>query len=202
MKRSLPITSKIARAAATRRSAEPRNARYAIADEYLQFYYRFIDRHAEDIDAGKYLRNPTRAISRADFSKLMGFSFERWCLRNEHLIARRIGFAGVVEYAYGSWHEKDRVQIDLMFIRKDSKVIICEVKFNNESTITREVIREVQQKIDLFIAAQPKYARYTIETALISTEPAPAAIRHEGYFTYLVTSEELIAVAAGTFGGH
>lgn len=199
--RSLPVTTKIARAAAAKRPAEPRNARYVICDEYLQFYYRFIDRIAEDIDSGLYQKNPTQAISRSDFSTLMGFSFERWCRKNAHLIARRLGFGGVVKYNHGPWYQKDSVQIDLMYIRKDSVVIICEIKFNNDSALTREVIPDVQEKIDLFIAAEPRYARYTIETALISTEPAPSAIRDEAYFTYLVTSEELLAVASGTYAG-
>ena len=85
-----------------------------------------------------------------------------------------------------------------MFIRKDSKLIVCEIKYNNESVLTRQVIRDVQQKIDLFLAANPKYMRYTVETALITTEPIPESIRREGYFTYLVTSEELISAAGGS----
>src|SRR5262249_26531708 len=129
VERTLPITTTITRATAARKPAEPRNARYVIADEYLQFYYRFIDRRTSDIDKGKFASSPTQAVSRGDFSKLMGFSFERWCRRNEYLIARRLGFGDVVEYAYGPWYEKDLVQIDLMFIRKDSKLIVCEIKY-------------------------------------------------------------------------
>lgn len=54
-----------------------RLARYAVADEYLHFYYRFIDSKIADIDAGKFIVNPTAGVNRQDFSKLMGFSFER-----------------------------------------------------------------------------------------------------------------------------
>jgi uncharacterized protein len=195
VERYVPVTTSIKRAMPATKPAESRHARYAIADEYLQFYYRFIDRHTADIDKGKYSRNPAQAINRHDFSKLMGFSFERWCRKNEYLIARRLGFGNVVEYAYGPWYQKDAVQIDLMFIRKDSKLILCEIKYNNESTLTRQVIRDMQQKVDLFLAGNPKYARYTVETALITTEPAPEPIRREGYFTYLVASEELVSLA-------
>lgn len=197
IERYVPITTAIKRATAARKPAESRHTRYAIADEYLQFYYRFIDRHAADIDKGKYSRNPTQAISRQDFSKLMGFSFERWCRKNEYLIARQMRFADVVEYFHGPWYEHGSVQIDLMFIRKDSKLIICEVKYNNESTLTQQVIRDVQEKVDAFLAANPKYARHTVETALITTEPAPQAIAREGYFTYLITAEQLLE-RAGT----
>src|SRR5262249_28922066 len=104
-------------------------------------------------------------------------------------------FGGVVEYSYGPWYEKDSAQIDLMFIRKDSKLILCEIKYNNESRLTREVIRDIQEKVDMFLSKNPKYARYTVETALITTEPVPESLRNEAYFTYLVTSEELVRVA-------
>lgn len=194
--RILPVTSKIARAKSRRRPAEPRNARYMINDEYLHFYYRFIARLIEAVDAGAYRKNPTQAISNEDFSKLMGFAFERWCVRNARLIAARLGFEGIVEYSHGAWYKKDSVQVDLMFIRNDSKVIVCEVKFNNDADIPRQVIRDVRRKIEVFLAEHPRYARYTIETALITTDPAPEAIRNEGYFTYLVTSDELLTTAA------
>lgn len=59
-------------------------------------------------------------------------------------------------------------------------MIVCEIKFNSDADIPRQVFRDVQQKIDLFLAANPKYGRYSIETVLISTEPAPDAIRNEG----------------------
>jgi hypothetical protein len=175
--------------------ARSRQARYAIADEYLHFYYCFIEKRKADIDKGKYASNPVAAVNRQDFSKLMGHSFERWCRRNEHLIARHLGFGGVVDYSYGPWYEKDSAQIDLMFIRKDSKLIVCEVKYNNESPLTRQVIREVQGKVDAFLASHPKYARYTVETALITTEPVPQSLQQEAYFTYLVTGADLLAAA-------
>jgi len=191
VERTVPVTLAI-------KGADPatsRRARYAIADEYLHFYYRFIDKRKADIDKGKFAKNPVAAVNRQDFSKLMGYSFERWCRTNEHLIARHMGFGGIVDYRHGSWYEKDATQIDLLFIRKDSKLIVCEIKYNNESVLTRQVIHETQEKVDTFLRSHPKYARYTVETALITTEPVPESIRLEAYFTYLVTSADLFAAA-------
>jgi len=180
-------------------AASPRTsrlARYAVADEYLHFYYRFIDDKIADIDAGKFIANPTAGVNRQDFSKLMGFSFERWCRKNESLIARRMKFGGVVDYRHGAWFEKSSapiqgVQIDLMYIRKDSKIIVCEIKYNNDAPVNRKVIKEVQEKLDRFIANNPKYRRYTLETALITTEPVSEKLAAEGFFTYLIVGEEL-----------
>jgi len=101
-------------------------------------------------------------INRQDFNKLMGFSFERWCRRNEALIARRLKFGGVVDYLHGAWFERagpetQGLQIDLMYIRKDSKIIVCEIKYNSDASVNRRVIKDVQSKLDRFLGNNPKY---------------------------------------------
>ena len=174
-------------------------ARYAIADEYLQFYYRFIETKTGAIDAGKFNSNPSSGLNRQDFNKLMGFSFERWCRKNEALIARHMKFGGVVDYLHGAWYERSGpnsagLQIDLMYIRKDSKIILCEIKYNSDAPTNRKVIKEVQEKMDRFIANNPKYRRHTLETALITAEPIPEKLAAEGFFTYLITAEDLLGI--------
>ena len=47
----------------------------------------------------------------------------------------------------------------------------------------------------MFLSKNPRYARHTVETAPITTEPVPESLRNEAYFTYLVTSEELVRAA-------
>lgn len=190
VERQVPITVR------SRNPARSRHARYSLADEYLHFYYSLIESRKKDIDTGKYARDPVKAVSRANFSKLMGFSFERWCRKNEQLIARHLRFGGVVEYIYGPWFEQGVAQIDLMFIRKDAKLIICEVKYNIDTRLTPDVILDVQEKVDAFLARHPRYASYTPETALITMEPIPQALKNEAYFTYLITCDDLMATAA------
>lgn len=194
VERHLPVTADPAKVD----PARSRQARYALGDEYLHFYYSFIHGRRADIDKGKYRKAPVRALNQQDFSKLMGYSFERWCRRNEQLIAEHMRFGGVVDYAYGPWYKPGMAQIDLMFIRKDSKLIFCEIKYNNDTPLDRHVLRDVQQKINAFLADTPRYARYTVETALISTEPVPDSLKNEGYFTYLITADQLLATAHAT----
>ena len=62
---------------------------------------------------------------------------------------------------------------------------------NNDAPVNRKVIKEVQEKLDRFIASNPKYRRYTLETALITTEPVSEKLAAEGFFTYLIVGEEL-----------
>jgi AAA+ ATPase superfamily predicted ATPase len=175
-----------------------RIARYGISDEYLHFYYRFIEPKLAAIDAGKFADNPSTAINPQDFSKLMGYSFERWCRRNEALIAAQMKFGGVVDYLHGAWYAKsdedaDGAQIDLMYIRKDSKIILCEIKYNTQAPVTRKVIAETQGKLERFIEHHPQYRRHTFETALITAEPVSQALVDEGFFTYFIIAEQLFA---------
>lgn len=192
VERLLPVT----KASTISNPSRSHHARYVLADEYLRFYYTFIEPRKSDIDNGKYARNPVAALNRLDFSQAMGLSFERWCRRNEQLIARHLRFEGVVEYAHGPWYKPGATQIDLMFIRKDFKIIICEIKYNSDTRLRRQVILDAQEKVDVFLENNPRYARHTIETALITIEPVPDALQNEGYFTYLITSDQLLATAA------
>jgi hypothetical protein len=184
----------------SRRGGTSPFTRYAIADEYLHFYYSFIEDNIAAIDAGKFVGNPADAINAHDFSKLMGFAFERWCRKHEFLIAHCMKFAGVVDYKHGAWYEKaaeekDGLQIDLMYIRKDSKIIFCEIKYNNDAPLSRTVIHETQEKLDSFLKNNPKYRRYTLETALVTTEPVSGSLAEKSYFTYLIDAEQLLAQA-------
>jgi len=177
-----------------------RNVRYAIADEYLQLYYRLIRKKARAIDAGKFIANPADALPLADFNKLMGYAFERWCRKNEALIAGHLQFAGVVDYDHGSWFERGSgknagLQIDLMFIRKDSRIILCEIKYNVGKALTAETAYETGEKLERFIGRNPKYRNYTLETALITMEPVTGKLAKDGYFRYLITAEDLLGVA-------
>ena len=50
-------------------------------------------------------------------------------------------------------------------------------------------------QLDRFIANNPKYRRPTLETALITAEPIPEKLTTEGFFTYLITVEDLLGTS-------
>jgi len=85
-----------------------------------------------------------------------------------------MGFSGV-EYRSGSFFDRkscrnDRgFQIDLMYIIKGSKVIICEIKYG-PGGVRAGVYNQMVERRDLFLQSLPKYKNYTFETASITTE--------------------------------
>ena len=164
----------IQRYAPLHRSEDGKLRRYAIDDEYLLFYNRFIRPVKKRIENGEYRQHPEKALNRMNLDQVMGYSFERWCRKNHSVFARIMGFSGV-EYESGSFFDRkscrnDRgFQIDLMYIIKGSKVIICEIKYG-PGGVRAGVYNQMVERRDLFLQSLPKYKNYTFETALITTE--------------------------------
>jgi hypothetical protein len=169
--------------------------RYCIDDEYLQFYFKFIKPKVRQINAEKFIHNPLSGMNNRSFSISMGFAFERWCRKNEIFLARMMNF-GNVEYKAGAFFNRSTTsnmpgfQIDLMYIRKDHRIIVCEIKYHDVN-IRSNLEKEITQKIELFREYNEKYKNYTFEKALITTEGLNEAQSRRDFFDYVITYDHL-----------
>lgn len=169
--------------------------RYAVSDPYLRFYFKFIKPQLKNIQKDKFEKDPLRALNRDSFRISMGFAFERWCVENEHLLARIMNFDNI-EYQAGSYFSKKLdeqipgFQIDLIYLRQDNRIIIAEIKYG-DSFDKRDVIYETEKKINLFKAHNPRYKNYTFEKALITTEEVVKDKRLKEFFDYLIDYNSL-----------
>lgn len=167
-------------------------SRYNLSDEYLQFFFKFIKPNINKIQKGVFEENPLRPLSKQQFSIVMGLNFERWCRKNEHLLAQKMNF-GTVEYEVGPFfnryteNESPGFQIDLMYIRKDHRIVLCEIKYY-DGLVGSQIKAAVNEKLEKIRYLNPKYKNYTLETALITTEGAVSAL-HD-YFDYIITLED------------
>ena len=171
-------------------------ARYCIADEYLQFYLKFINPCLTKINHGFYSDNPKKALNMNAFNIAMGFAFERWCRKNERLFAKIMNF-GDVEYDSGSFFNKKTAkldkgfQIDLMYIRADHKIILCEIKYI-DAEISVNAGHEIRKKLNIFQEQNPKYKNYTFETTLITTEKLISNKSSiNDYFDHIITFDDI-----------
>ncbi len=157
-------------------------ARYAIKDQYLQFYYKFIQPIKDSILRGDYNDNPIRAINKGSFNTWQGFAFERFCRSNHRLIAKRLGFA-LINYMSGSFYNRatnsvdPNFQIDLLFDRDDKVITICEIKYL-QNKVGSEVIDEFSKKLDLF----PNPKNKTVCKVLITVNGASDTLVNRNYF--------------------
>ena len=170
--------------------------RYRIADPYLRFYFRFIAplrRQIATSDGGIPLH---RALPDRRYDTFRGLAFEHFCHQHAHLIAQRLGFSAVA-YEHGSWFRRGDLatgaQVDLLFLRADRVVTLCEVKFRQR--IGREIIADVESKVaalDGLTLPRGRAGGYTVERVLISALPPVSELADEGYFSRILTVDDLV----------
>lgn len=141
---------------------QKKNAVYQLIDCFTLFYYRFlVDEPTDD----HFWSNQ---INTTAVNTWMGYAFERVCLMHIEQIKQKLGISGVYTDV-NSWYckaDKDNgitgSQIDLLIVRKDKVINLCEMKYSNtEYTITQKVDKNIKNKInDLIVSTRTKYAIY------------------------------------------
>jgi len=165
--------------------------RYAIDDNYLQYYLKFIKPLRKNIETGAYDHNPQSALKVDNYSKWLGFSFERMCRKYHHIIAKILYFSGV-HYTSGAFFSRSTdkknpgYQIDLIFDRADNVYTICEIKYL-QRPVGSKVIAEFEKKLELF----PNKSNKTIHKVLICNEGADDAVLKRSYFDDIITGDML-----------
>lgn len=138
--------------------------RYRLLDEYLNFYFTFIYPHVAAIQKGQFL------FHLFDMQKLkqwQGYAFERLCLKHATEIATHLRFSGIAFQA-GAWFQRaakrnTAIQVDLLFIRKDKVLSICEIKYV-DSLVGSKIIENFNKKLSLI---QDYFPSYSLQKVLI-----------------------------------
>ncbi len=164
--------------------------RYTIADNYLQFYFKFILPLKIKIQKNDYQKQPLRALNLDHYRKWLGYSFERWCRQNSQIIAEILGF-GAVEYQSGAYftrnHPDINSQIDLLFDRKDRTITICEIKYQ-QAPITKSVIVDFERKIESLNLKKSQ----TIQKVLITASEPDLSLKKMHYFDRVIMLSDLM----------
>ncbi|MBF0106070.1 MAG: hypothetical protein HQM16_12175 [Deltaproteobacteria bacterium] len=169
-------------------------SRYVISDQYLQFYFRFIAPLHAEIQDGQFDHNPAKPLNSDAYDQWLAYSFERYCRKHHHIIAKLLNF-GAVSYRSGAFFNRETeklskgFQIDLVFERKDKVHTVCEIKYSRVP-VTKSIIVEFEKKLALF----PKKTSFTLEKVLITAEGVDSAVKREGYFDSVITLDDIFAV--------
>lgn len=135
--------------------AEPgrrkRDLIYQLIDNYVLFYFRFLDGQTNMMPNFWSVSQTTQAVR-----IWCGLAFERVALQHVEAIKRKLGISGVVTRTYG-WRFKadgesaDGAQIDLVIERDDKVVNLCEMKYTAAPfTITDEYDRRLKIKREVY----------------------------------------------------
>ena len=145
-----------------------KNAIYQLIDNFTLFHYSFLDKpHTDD----SFWLNQ---IDTPKVNTWMGLAFERACLKHVEQIKKALGISGVLT-EINSWscraNKEEGItgaQIDLLIVRRDQVINLCEMKYSNsEYTLTEKTMTNLKNKIHSFkISTKTKYAIYpTIVTS-------------------------------------
>ena len=145
-----------------------KNAVYQIIDNYTLFYYQFLAKHPTDEHFW------TNQINTPAINTWQGLAFERVCLEHIKQMKQKLGISGV-QTEVNSWYCKPDLdkgikgaQIDLLIVRKDQVINLCEMKYSNaEYMITDNVDSDIRNKINDF--QQVTNSKYAIYPTLVTT---------------------------------
>ena len=107
-----------------------KNAIYQITDQFTLFYYQFLEDNPTDE------RFWSNQINTPRVNAWMGLAFEKVCMAHIQQIKYRLGISGVLTdvNAWSCKSNPDRglfgSQIDMLIVRKDQVINLCEVKYS------------------------------------------------------------------------
>ena len=126
-------------------------------------------------------------ITLKSFDIWLGLAFERFCLKHNAYIAELMGFGNEILLASPYFEKADvSFQIDLLYVRSDNVITICEIKHHNKE-ITTKIIPEMEKKCKSL--KMPK--GYTLDKALISLYGPDKALKESKYFDYSIILDDL-----------
>lgn len=168
-----------------------RGAIFQLIDNYTLFYYHCLRNNAFDDE--QYWQHTSLSPSHNTWQ---GLAFERVCLQHVRQIKIKLGISGIISNVCG-WQtpkttEHAGTQIDMLIVRGDHAINICEMKYSNDKfTITKKYADDLQRKISIF--------RQTTGTrdALFLTMVTTYGVAHNEYWNIVqneVTMDDLFVV--------
>ena len=186
--RDMELAGFIKRQVSIEKRRNSRIAKYAIDDEFLHFYFKFIAPITHKIISGKF--SFQSLFKTRDYQQWQGFAFERLCQKHVANIADYQRFSAI-DYIAGPWFKrplnKPGAQVDLVFLRSDKVLTACEIKYVDNIKASM-VIDAFEKKLS---ALQNTFPFYSIEKILILGKGGSSNSRLKSYFDHILTADEL-----------
>ena len=163
---------------------------YKLTDNFCLFWLKYVEPNISDISF--MTDNATSDIMRS----WQGVAFEEACWQHIPQIKRALGIGGV-KSSLSAWSvrgddEKEGAQIDLLIIRADNVVNLCEMKFTGgEYSISKEEESKLRNRIDAL--KKTLNARQTVHLTMITTYGV-AYGKHSGIVQKQIVMDDLFDV--------
>lgn len=157
-----------------------------IHDEFLHFYYCFVEPRLNAIEQGTV--KAFEILTGPLYDQWKGYALERICRKHSERIAKALGFQGI-RYEAGAWYKSTGsagTQIDLLFKRADRILTVCEIK--NRRRILPEIIPQFEKKTDFL----SKYYSFPIQKVLITGTAVQMPEKINEYFDVVLFAPEVL----------
>lgn len=158
--------------------------KYFLSDPFLNFYYKFIREFKDKTNRENKLF--IQLYQTPKFHSFLGSALEIYVKNNYYILAELLGFSDI-EYTYGSYFQSKGAQIDLMFIRKDKVITLCEIKYGEQKDKAK-LVTEVNKKAEVIREIYPKY---TIQRVLVYNGKVADSILNSGEFYKAINVADL-----------
>ncbi len=160
-----------------------RESYYKLIDPFCIFYVKFVlNKESNDLLWSDITTNQK-------FITWRGYAFENVCFNHIEQIKFALGISGVSTLTSAFYNKEDGYQIDLMIIRKDNIINLCEIKFYSDLVkVNKDLYLKINRRNNLISEKINK--KYSIMNTLIS----PFGLYKNEYFytfTNFIVLEDL-----------
>ena len=162
-----------------------RDTYFKLADHFCLFYLYFMDGQTNNHHFW------SSNLTTPQLNAWRGFSFEAVCFSHIPQIKAALGISDVQTevFPWISKQKKDGAQIDMLIVRKDHVINICEMKYSTDKfTITRTYDEELRHKLTLF--EEETKNRMALHLTLITTYGLTNN-EYAGHVQRLITMDDL-----------
>lgn len=164
---------------------------YRLSDNYLRFYYKYIQPKLNQIRKGQY--RDVLINSLPGWSSMVGFQFESLVLNNRRIIQQELHLTPEQIIADNPYYQRNTkripgCQIDYLIQTNVNSLFVCEVKFSRNE-LKKSIIKEVQEKIRML--AIPK--NFTCIPILIHVSGISDEVVDSGYFHKIIDFTTLLS---------
>jgi AAA+ ATPase superfamily predicted ATPase len=165
-------------------------SRYRLADNYLRFYLKYIEKNLEKIKRGTFTLKSLNVLP--EWPTIMGFQFENLVLNNRKSIHKILGINPSDIVCENPYFQRKTLrypgcQIDYMIQTKFDTLYICEIKFL-KTQVDSSIIQEVQAKIN----ALQYVKRFSCRPVLIHVNGISEDVADSDYFAAIIDMGELL----------
>ena len=159
--------------------------KYKLTDDFLRFFFKYIRPNLKLIKSNTN-KNIFNTVVKDRWSPWLGLAFENFCLKNANILADKMNFSDQV-INFGPFYKKGdkNFQIDLLFLRADKTITLCEMKYHDRP-INTKIISEVNRKCELLSVPRG----FSIERALVSLHGADRPLRDSEYFHHEISLKD------------